>query len=175
MIAIETFHMIRRLLLTPLILGLISPLSSLAVPENPDQFKRLEKALFDLPCDEIGTDACIARGIGINACTFSFGIKQGKSIKEALEIADSTFASIMKSNDLDPWTIFNKEGSIKKEVKDEAIYRINMCSKAIKESMPSLLKQTNGEVASAERIEEETKTFPYYWLDSIEDMNRGKK
>ena len=81
----------------------------------------------------------------------------------------------MKSNDLDPWTIFNEEGSIKKEVKDEAIYRINMCSKAIKESMPSLLKQTNGEVASAERIEEETKTFPYYWLDSIEDMNRGKK
>ncbi len=49
-----------------------------------------------------------------------------------------------------------------------------MCSKAIKESMPSLLKQNNGEVASEERIEEETKTFPYYWLDSIEDMKRGK-
>ena len=174
MIAIETFHMIRRLLLTPLILGLISPLSSLAVPENPDQFKKLEEA-FILPCDEIGNDACIARGIGMNACTFSFGIKQGKSIKEALDIADKTFAAIMRSNDLDPWTIFNEEGSIKKEVKDEAIYRINMCSKAIKESMPSLLKQTNGEVASAERIEEETKTFPYYWLNSIEDMKRGKR
>ena len=107
---------------------------------------------------------------GIKNAILRYRWQQGKSIKEALDIADSTFAAIMKSNDLDPYTIFNEEGSIKKEVKDEAIYRINMCSKAIKESMPSLLKQTNGEVASAERIEEETKTFPYYWLDSIENM-----
>ena len=74
------------------------------------------------------------------------------SIKEALDISDSTFAAIMKSNDLDPWTIFNEEGSIKKEVKDEAIYRINMCSEATRESIPFLLKQTNAGEATEEKI-----------------------
>ena len=78
----------KGLLLAPFLL--IFPLAGLAVPENPDQFKKLEEA-FILPCDEIGNDACIARAIGMNACTFSFGIKQGKSIKEVLDIADKIF------------------------------------------------------------------------------------
>jgi len=174
MIAIETFHMIRRLLLTPLILGLISPLSSLAVPENPDQFKKLEEA-FILPCDEIGNDACIARGIGINACTFSFGINKGKKVKEAIGIADLTFASIMRANNLDINTIFEKDGSIKKEVKEEAIYRINMCSDATRESIPFLLKQKNGGEATEDKIEGLTKTFPYSWLHTIEKLVKGNK
>ncbi len=38
-----------------LILALISPLSSLAAPESPDQFKKSEE-VFIFPCDEIGKD-----------------------------------------------------------------------------------------------------------------------
>ena len=152
---------------------LLFPLTALAVPETLEQFKKLEEA-FILPCDEIGNDDCIARVIGINACTFLFGINKGKKVKEAIGIADLTFASIMKANNLDINTIFEKDGSIKKEVKEEAIYRINMCSDATRESIPFLLKQKNGGEATEEKIEGLTKTFPYSWLHSIERMKRGK-
>ncbi len=143
-----------------------------AVPENPDQFKKLEEA-FILPCAEIGKDDCIARVIGMNACTFSFGINKGKNVKEALNIADSTFAAIMKANNLDINTIFVRDGSIKKEVREEAIYRINMCSEATRKSIPFLLEQTNGGEVTEEKIESATKAFPYSWLHSIEQLRKG--
>ena len=152
---------------------LFFPFAAFAVPESPDQFKKLEEA-FILPCDEIGNDDCIARVIGINACTFSFGVKQGLTIKEAINTADTTFAAIMKANNLDINTVFEKDGSIKKEVKEEAIYRINMCAEATRESIPFLLKQKNGGEATKEKIEGLTKTFPYSWLHSIEQMKKGK-
>ena len=160
----------KRLLLAPFLLML--PLAAYAVPESLEQFEQLEKA-FILPCDEIGNDDCIARVIGINACTFSFGINKGKKVKEAIGIADLTFASIMRANNLDINTIFEKDGSIKKEVKEEAIYRINMCSDATRESIPFLLKQENGGEATEDKIEGLTKTSPYSWLRSIEQMKRS--
>ena len=160
----------KRFLLAPFFL--LFPLAGLAVPESPEQFKKLEKA-FILPCDQIGNDDCIARVIGINACTFSFGINKGKKVKEAIGIAELTFASIMKANNLDINTIFEKDGSIKKEIREEAIYRINMCSDATRESIPFLLKQKNGGESTEDKIEGLTKTFPYSWLHSIERMKRG--
>ena len=162
----------KRLLLSPLLL--LFPLAALAVPESPDQFKKLEEA-FILPCDEIGNDDCIARVIGINACTFSFGIKQELTVKEAINTAETTFAAIMKANNLDINTVFEKDGSIKKEVKDEAIYRINMCSEATRESIPFLLKQQNGGEATEDKIEGLTKTFPYSWLHTIEKLVKGNE
>jgi len=161
----------KRLLLAPFVL--IFPLVAYAVPERPDQFKKLEEA-FILPCDEIGNDDCIARVIGINACTFSFGINKGLNVKEAVNIADTTFAAVMKANNLDTNTIFERDGSIKKAVREEAIYRINMCSEATRESIPSLLKQTNGGEATKEKIEGATKAFQHSWLHSIEQMKKGK-
>ena len=162
----------KRLLLAPFLL--LFPHTAFAVPESPDQFKKLEEA-FILPCDEIGNDDCIARVIGINACTFSFGVKQGLTIKEAINTADTTFAAIMKANNLDINTVFEKDGSIKKEVKEEAIYRINMCSDATRESIPFLLKQKNGGEATEDKIEGLTKTFPYSWLHTIEKLVKGNK
>tara|TARA_B100000579_G_C22203358_1_gene563951 strand:+ start:16 stop:507 length:492 start_codon:yes stop_codon:yes gene_type:complete len=159
-------------LLAPFLL--FFPFAAFAVPESPDQFKKLEEA-FILPCDEIGNDDCIARVIGINACTFSFGVKQGLTIKEAINTADTTFAAIMKANNLDINTVFEKDGSIKKEVKEEAIYRINMCSDATRESIPFLLKEKNGGEATEDKIEGLTKTFPYSWLHTIEKLVKGNK
>ena len=162
----------KRLLLSPLLL--LFPLAALAVPESPEQFKKLEEA-FILPCDEIGNDDCIARMIGIHACTFSFGITQGKKVKKALSIADSTFFAVLKANNRDINSIFEKDGSIKKGVKDEAIYRINMCSEATRESIPFLLKQQNGGEATEDKIEGLTKTFPYSWLHTIEKLVKGNE
>ena len=163
---------IKHLLLAPFLL--FFPFAAFAVPESPDQFKKLEEA-FILPCDEIGNDDCIARVIGINACTFVFGVNKGKNTPEALDIADSTFQAIMKANKLDINTIFEKDGSIKQEVRDEAVYRINMCSDATKESIPFLLKQTNAGEVTEEKIESATKAFPYSWLHSFEQIRKGKK
>ena len=160
----------KRLLLAPFLF--LYPFAAYAVPESLEQFEQLEKA-FIFPCDEIGNDDCIARVIGMNACTFSFGINKGKNVKEALNIADTTFAAIMKANNLDINTIFERDGSVKKEVREEAIYRINMCSDATRKSIPLLLEQTNAGEATEEKIDGATKAFPYSWLHSIERMKRG--
>ncbi len=52
--SIRYYDHMKGLLLAPFLL--LFPLTAFAVPENPDQFKKLEEA-FILPCDEIGSDA----------------------------------------------------------------------------------------------------------------------
>ena len=59
----------------------VSPVASIAgFPEGKNGYdlEKLEKS-FRLPCDEIGNDDCIARVFGVGACTWTFGIKMGKS------------------------------------------------------------------------------------------------
>ncbi len=38
---------------------------------------------FRLPCDEIGNDDCIARALGVGACTWVFEINKDKEPAEA--------------------------------------------------------------------------------------------
>ena len=49
--------------------------------------KKIENS-FNLTCDEIGNDYCIARAFGIVACTWVFGIKNGKESKEVFRISN---------------------------------------------------------------------------------------
>ena len=55
--------------------------------ENGYDLKKIEES-FRLPCDEIGNDDCIARALGVGACTWIFGINKDKEPAEALKIAD---------------------------------------------------------------------------------------
>ena len=101
-----------------LIMLLLIPTGVYAVPEIPEQFDQLEKEL-SLPCSEFGEESCTARFIAMSACTFVFGINQGKPIGESMDIADGLFVSIMRGNKIKPISMFNQEGDIKPVIRNE--------------------------------------------------------
>ena len=118
---------------------LLLPFSAFAgFPEGEKGYdlKKIEET-FKLPCDEIGNDDCIARAFGVGACTWVFGIKNGKESKEALRIADDVLIALLKGNKLDINSIFEKDGSIKEGIQKEAVYRINFCREATKKLFQS--------------------------------------
>jgi len=49
--------------------------------ENGYDLKKIEES-FRLPCDEIGNDDCIARALGVGACTWIFEINKDKKYKK---------------------------------------------------------------------------------------------
>ena len=103
----------KKLLLAGLLL--IIPRTTNALPENLENLKKLEKG-FILPCNEIGNENCISRLIGVNACTFIFGINQGKNYKDAMRIADNVFIAVMKGNNLSASNMCDKENNLKKSI-----------------------------------------------------------
>ena len=92
--------------------------------ENGYNLKKIEES-FRLPCDEIGNDDCIARALGVGACTWIFGINKDKELAEALKIADTVLIALLKGNNLDLKSILENDGLIKTNIKKEATYRIN--------------------------------------------------
>ena len=108
---------------------LLFPLSAQAgFPEGEIGYdlKKIEES-FRLPCDEIGNDDCIARALGVGACTWIFGINTDKEPAEALKISDTVLIALLKGNNLDLKSILEKDGLIKTNIKKEATYRINFC------------------------------------------------
>ena len=87
-------------------------------PEGKNGFniRKIEEN-YRLPCKEIGNDKCIARSIGISACTLVYGIEANQSFKESLSNTDLIFRALMKGNNLDVNSIFDKNNSIKKVLK----------------------------------------------------------
>ena len=63
--------------------------------ENGYDLKKIEES-FRLPCDEIGNDDCIARALGVGACTWIFEINKDKETGEALKIADTVLIALLK-------------------------------------------------------------------------------
>ena len=154
---------------------LLLPCTAYALPESSENLKKLEKG-FILPCNEIGNENCISRLIGVNACTFIFGINKGKNYKDAMRIADNVFIAVMKGNNLDVNDMFEKDGFIKKQIRVESKARINMCREQTKQAIPVLFKESlGGNDLPEERIEGASLAFAEYWLDNFEMMRRGKK
>ena len=143
-------------------------------PEGKDGFniKKIESN-FRLPCKEIGNDKCIARSIGIAACTLVFGIEANKELPESIKNSDLIFRALMKGNNLDVNSIFDKNLSIKNNVKEEAIKSINWCRENIKLSIPKLTNLPKDEL-DEERLEELTETFPKFYLHTLETIRRGE-
>ena len=163
----------KRLLLAAIILFL--PFQSFAgFPEGETGYdlKKIEES-FRLPCDEIGNDDCIARAFGVGACTWIFGINKDKETDEALRIADQVLIALLKGNDLEINDIFDKDGSIKKNIKKEATYRINFCKEETKKAIPKLIKKLpEGVVLDEERIENLASVFPLQYLIMFEQMKK---
>ena len=164
----------KRLLFAAIILFLPFP-SFAGFPEGESGYdlKKIEES-FRLPCDEIGNDDCIARAFGVGACTWIFGINKDKEPDEALRIADQVLIALLKGNELEINDIFEKNGLIKKNIKKEAIYRINFCKEETKKAIPKLIKKLpEGVVLDEERINNLTSVFPLQYLTMFEQMKKG--
>ena len=140
--------------------------------ENGFDIKKIENN-YRLPCKEIGKDKCIARSIGISACTFVYGIESNQSFQESLRNTDLIFRALMKGNNLDVNSIFNKNNSIKKNIKDEAIKTIKYCRENIKLVIPKITNLPK-EKLNEKKIEELTDTYPNWYLHTLEEIRRGK-
>ena len=169
----------KKSLLKVLFLGLIflvmPPKVSAGFPEGESGYdlKKIEES-FRLPCDEIGNDDCIARAFGVGACTWMFEINKDKEPDEALRIADQVLIALLKGNELEINDIFEKDGSIKKNIRKEAIYRINFCKEETKKAIPKLIKKLpEGVVLDEERINNLTSVFPLQYLTMFEQMKKG--
>ena len=143
--------------------------------ENGYDLKKIEES-FRLPCDEIGNDDCIARALGVGACTWVFGINKDKEPAEALKIADNVLIALLKGNKLDLKSMLEKDGLIKNNIKKEATYRINFCREETKKAIPKLIKKLpEGVVLDEDIIDDLTKVFPLQYLSMFEQMRKGKK
>ena len=166
----------KKLFLLSLLISLTSPMKTIAgFPEGEKGYdlKKIEES-FKLPCDEIGNDDCIARAFGMGACTWMFEINKDKEPDEALRIADQVLIALLKGNELEINDIFEKNGSIKKNIKKEAIYRINFCKEETKKAIPKLIKKLpEGVVLDEERINNLTSVFPLQYLTMFEQMKKG--
>ena len=160
-----------------LTLFLILPVTTFAgfpEGENGYDLEKLEKS-FRLPCDEIGNDDCIARIFAVGACTWIFGIKNGKEPSDALRIADQVLIALLKGNNLDINSAFNKEGFIKENIKKESTYRINFCKEETKLAIPKLIKKLpEGIELDEERVENLATVFPLQYLSMFEVMRKRK-
>jgi len=143
--------------------------------ENGYDLKKIEES-FRLPCDEIGNDDCLARALGVGACTWVFGINKDKEPAEALKISDNVLISLLKGNNLDLKSMLEKDGLIKTNIKKEATYRINFCREETKKAIPKLIKKLpEGVVLDEERIENLTSVFPIQYLSMFEQLSKYKK
>ena len=140
--------------------------------ESGYNLKKIEES-FRLPCDQIGNEDCIARAFGVGACTWIFGINKDKEPGGALKVADQVLIALLKGNELEINDIFDKDGSIKKNIKKEAIYRINFCKEETKKAIPKLIKKLpEGIVLDEERIENLATVFPLQYLIMFEQMKK---
>ena len=140
--------------------------------EKGFDIKKIEEN-YRLPCKRIGNDKCIARSIGISACTVVYGIEANQSFQESLRNTDLIFRAIMKGNNLDVNSIFDKNNSIKKSIKDEAIKTIKYCRENIKKVIPKITNLPEEEL-NERRIEELTDTYPKWYLHTLEEIRRGE-
>ena len=137
--------------------------------------KKIEES-FRLPCDEIGNDDCIARALGVGACTWIFGINKEKEPSEALKISDTVLIALLKGNNLDLKSMLEKDGLIKTNIKKEATYRINFCREETKKAIPKLIKKLpEGVVLDEERVENLTRVFPIQYLSMFEQFSKYKQ
>jgi len=140
--------------------------------ENGYDLKKIEES-FRLPCDEIGNDDCIARALGVGACTWIFEINKDKETGEAFKIADTVLIALLKGNNLDLKSILEKDVLIKTNIKKEATYRINFCKEETKKAIPKLIKKLpEGVVLDEERIENLATVFPLQYLIMFEQMKK---
>ena len=146
-----------------------------AVPESPDQLKKLEDE-FRLACDTYGEPSCISRFTAMAGCTFVFAMNSGKTTQEALDIADALFTSVMRGNKIGIESMFTSKNLVKPEIRSDAIERLKICSAQTSTAVAAMLKELSNtnEDPPPKLIEMATADFPYFWMRSLEDIRQGR-
>jgi hypothetical protein len=149
--------------------------AAFAVPESPDQLKKLEDE-FRLECDTYGEPSCISRFTAMAGCTFVFAMNSGKTTQEALNIADELFTSVMRGNKIGIEAMFTSKDLVKPEIRSEAIERMKICSAHTSSAVAAMLKELSNtnEDPPPKLIEMATADFPYFWMRSLEDIRQGR-
>ena len=129
---------------------------------------------YKLPCNEIGNDQCLARAVAMGGCIYSFEINKGKGNEDALRKSDEVLIALLDGNDLDINEIFEKDASIKNDIRSEVIIRINFCREATKEAIPKLVELPEGMEMTEERLGILINTYPQYYLHMFEQMRKTK-
>ena len=151
------------------------PVTALAVPTKPEQFKKLENE-FSLECQKYGAESCAARFISMAACTYVFAVNQGKHPDEAMDIADKLFVGIMRGNKIKPEIMFTKEKDIKPIIANEVSQRTAFCKEATEKAVPKLFKARGMDEPSPEIQKRLIDSFGYWWISTIETIyKKGKK
>ena len=151
------------------------PVTALAVPTKPEQFKKLENE-FSLECQKYGAESCAARFISMAACTYVFAVNQGKHPDEAMDIADKLFVGIMRGNKIKPEIMFTKEKNIKPIIANEVSQRTALCKEATEKAVPKLFKAKGMDEPSSEIQKRLTDSFGYWWISTIETIyKKGKE
>ena len=130
---------------------------------------------YKLPCNEIGNDQCLARAVAMGGCIYSFEINKGKGNEDALRKSDEVLIALLDGNDLDINNMFEKDGSIKNDIRTDVISRINFCREATKEAIPNLVKLPEGMEMTEENLEILTDTYPQYYLHMFEQMRKTER
>ena len=68
--------------------------------------------------------------------------------------------------------MFEKDGSIKNNIRTDIISRINFCREATKKAIPNLVKLPEGMEMTEENLEILTDTYPQYYLHMFEQMRK---
>ena len=133
------------------------------------------KESFRLPCKDIGKDKYISRALGIGAWTWIFEVNRGVENLEAFKTSNNILVALVQGNELDLNTMYEKDGSIKLDIRREAVNRINFCREEIKKAIPNMIKLPEGMEFNEERIESLTNTFPNKYLYTFEQIRKSKK
>ena len=121
--------------------------------------------LFNLSCKNIDNQECISRALGISACSWIYEINYGKDSDEAFKVSNSILIKTLKNKNLNLDNIFEKDGSINKDIQVFASERIGFCKEETKLAIPKLMKNIDKKTKlNKSQIENLAASFPSYYL-----------
>ena len=131
--------------------------------------------IFNLSCKNIENQECISRALGISACSWIYEINYGKDKDEAFKVSNGILKTTLKNKNLNLENIFEKDGSIRKEIQVNASTRIGFCKEQTKLAIPILMKNIDKKTKlNKSQIESLASTFPSYYLGLFKQKIKDK-
>ena len=131
--------------------------------------------VFNLSCKNIEKQECISRALGISACSWIYEINYGKDKDEAFKISNGILKTTLKNKNLNLDNIFEKDGSIKKEIQINASKRIDFCKEKTILAIPKLMKNIDIKTElNKTQLESLAATFPSYYLGLFKQKIKDK-
>ena len=131
--------------------------------------------VFNLSCKNIENQECISRALGISACSWIYEINYGKDKDEAFKISNGILKTTLKNKNLNLDNIFEKDGSIKKEIQINASKRIDFCKEKTILAIPKLMKNIDIKTElNKTQLESLAATFPSYYLGLFKQNIKDK-